>query len=291
LVDRVVVVGESLMTTDTPYDARFLGTPAGVALHPEPMPMSPDKMIARRAAREIEPGVPTIFGFGASSSIPVVMAEEGLLTGAAIDDYTFTTEHGSFGGIVMGGWQFSANMLPTALIDGPSQFDLIDGGHCRTAALAFAEYDAAGVVNVSRFGPSNPGAGGYIDIAMNARKLVLTGTFTTGGLDVVPRDGGIEIRQEGAIRKFVAVAQDVTYRVADGVAQRGQEVLVVTERAVFRVTAGGLELIEVARGVDVRRDILDQMGFAPVRIAQPLPEMDPRIFADDPYAAPQEARP
>ena len=163
----------------------------------------------------------------------------------------------------MGGWQFSANLLPTALIDGPSQFDLIDGGHCRTAALAFAEYDAEGVVNVSRFGTSSPGAGGYIDIAMNARKLVLTGTFTTGGLDVDRRDGGLAVRREGAIRKFVARAQDVTYRVAEGVRNRGQGCLIVTERAVFRVEPGGLALVEVARGVDVRRDILDQMGFAP----------------------------
>jgi propionate CoA-transferase len=280
LVDRVVVVDQHLMTTDTPFDARFMGTPQGAGLLTDPMPMSPDKVIARRASREIEPGVPTIFGFGASSSIPQVMAEDGLLTDATLDDYIFTTEHGSFGGIVMGGWQFSANLLPTALIDGPSQFDLIDGGHCRTAALAFAEYDAEGVVNVSRFGASNPGAGGYIDIAMNARKLVLTGTFTTGGLEVECRDGGLVIRREGAIHKFVAHAQDVTYRVAQGVQARGQECLIVTERAVFDVEPEGLALIEVAHGVDVRRDILDRMGFAPTRIADPLPSMDPAIFAD-----------
>ncbi len=280
LVDRVVLVEQPWMTTETPFDPRFMGTPAGARVAVDMMPMSADKVIARRAAREVVPGVPTIFGFGASSSIPLVMVEDGVLSDATIDDYIFTTEHGSFGGIVMGGWQFSANLLPTALLDGVSQFDLIDGGHCRTAALAFAEIDAAGVVNVSRFGTSSPGAGGYIDIAQNARKLVLTGTFTTGGLEVAWRDGALRIDREGTIHKFVAQAQDVTYRLAEGVRLRGQEVIVVTERAVFRMEPDGLVLTEVAPGVDLRRDILDQMGFPPVRVAEPLTQMDSRLFQD-----------
>ncbi|GIX28288.1 MAG: hypothetical protein KatS3mg123_2169 [Burkholderiales bacterium] len=142
--------------------------------------MGPDKVIARRAAREIRPGVVSIFGFGASSDAPLALAEEGHFADGRILDYHFTTEHGTFGGLVMSGWQFSANIYPEALLDGVTQFDFIDGGNCKFAALAFAQFDAEGNVNVSKFGNANPGAGGFIDIAHNAEELVFTGTLNDG---------------------------------------------------------------------------------------------------------------
>jgi propionate CoA-transferase len=191
-----------------------------------------------------------------------------------VDDYWFTTEHGSFGGVVMSGWQFSANANPEAILDGVTQFDAIDGGLCEFAALAFAEFDGAGVVNVSRFGIANPGAGGFIDIAQNAKELVFCGTFTTGGLKVELAGGRLRIVQEGKVRKFVRNASHVTYRVREGVAMLGQKATIVTERAVFRVDADGLTLVEIAPGIDLRKDVLDQMDFAPVRIATDLREMD-----------------
>ena len=127
----------------------------------------------------------------------MIMAEDGDFNDSRILDYQFTTEHGPFGGIVMGGWQFSANLFPEALLDGVSQFDFIDGGGCQFAALAFAEFDIAGNVNVSRFGIANPGAGGFIDIAYNARELVFTGSFTTSGLKVEIGAGGLRVVNEG----------------------------------------------------------------------------------------------
>ena len=213
------------------------------------------------------------------------MAEDGLFDDGRIGDYQFTTEHGPFGGIVMSGWQFSANIGPEALLDGVQQFDFIDGGNCPFAALAFAQFDREGNVNVSWFGSSNPGAGGFIDIAQNAKDLVFTGTFTTAGLNVSISDGGLRVAKEGSVRKFVDRAEQITYPVRKGVVERGQSALIITERAVFRVEPEGLMLTEVAKGIDVRRDILDQMAFAPHHIVDPLPIMDASLFAESPATA------
>lgn len=279
-VDDIVVDPAMMMTTETPFDPAYLSSERR-PLHALPRPpMSPDKVIARRASREVRRRELSIFGFGASADIPLVMAEEGRLDGDAGRDYWFTTEHGSYGGVVMSGWQFSANINPDAIMDGLYQFDVIDGGACAFAALAFAQFDARGVVNVSRFGAANPGAGGFIDIAHNSRRLVFTGTFTTGGLVTSFADGELRIEQDGRISKFVEVAESITYRVGQGIRQRGQTAKIVTERAVFDVTEAGLVLTEVAPGVDVRAHILDRMDYKPVRIAEPLATMDRALFVD-----------
>lgn len=279
LVDHYVVEPDQMSGTDIMSDPAYLGGSRPALGSLPRLPLGPDKVIARRAAAEVRPGRTSIFGFGASSDAPLVMAEAGLFDGDRIDDYQFTTEHGPFGGIVMSGWQFSANIGPEALLDGLQQFDFIDGGNCPFAALAFAQFDRDCNVNVSWFGSSNPGAGGFIDIAHNASDLVFAGTFTTAGLDVSIGDGGLRVMKEGAVQKFVNRAEQITYQVGRGVAERGQTALVVTERAVFRVEAGGLALVEAAKGIDVRRDILDRMAFAPSRIADPLPMMDASLFA------------
>lgn len=277
-VDAVVVVPDMMMTTRTPFEPAYLSDPR-MPLDRLPRPvMGPDKVIARRAAREVRQRELSIFGFGAAADIPLVMAEQGAFDNGGLADWWFTTEHGSYGGVVMSDWQFSANVNPDAIMDGVTQFDVIDGGLCRFAALAFAQFDAAGVVNVSRFGAANPGAGGFIDIAENARRLVFTGTFTTGGFECTCESGRLHILRDGRISKFVETAESVTYRVMDGIRDRGQTALVVTERAVFEVTRDGLVLTEVAPGVDVRAHVLDRMDYAPVAIADPLPLMEPALF-------------
>jgi propionate CoA-transferase len=279
LVDHVVLDPQQMMTTEVAHDVAYLGgQPFDLSKIPT-VPFGADKIIARRAAREIRPGVVSIFGFGASSDTPLVMAEQGAFDNGKIEDYAFTTEHGPFGGLVMSNWQFSANRHPEALLDGLAQFDFIDGGNCEFAALAFAQFDSAGNVNVSKFGNFNPGAGGFIDIAQNARELVFAGTFTTAGLQIDADDSGLSIRKEGKVRKFVNTAEQITYPVRSGVINRGQSAKIITERAVFEVTAEGLMLTEVARGIDVRKDILDQMEFAPARIAERPKVMDGALFA------------
>lgn len=277
-VDAVVVAPEMMMTTDVKFDPAYFGGSRKALSQLPPIPMSADKVVAMRAAKEVRQRELSIFGFGAAADVPLVMAEQGKFTDGGLQDYWFTTEHGSYGGIVMSGWQFSANLNPDAILDGIYQFDAIDGGLCEFAALAFAQFDARGSVNVSKFGVANPGAGGFIDIAENARRLVFTGTFTTGGLDVAFEDGKLRIVREGKVRKFVPEVEHLTYSVASGVL-RGQTAKVITERAVFDVTEKGLVLTEVAPGIDVRRDILDQMEFAPAQVADQLREMDASFFA------------
>jgi len=280
-VDKVVVDPDQVMVTDTPFDTRYL-SPMNLDLGSLPrIPFGADKIIGRRAYMEVPKQTLTILGFGAASDMPLVMVEDGVLNERTIGDYRFTTEHGSYGGIVMTGWQFSANMWPEALLDGVTQFDAIDGGLCECTALSFAEFDAAGNVNVSKFGSASPGAGGFIDIAHNARKAIFAGTFTTGGLAIAVRDGALHIDKEGRTRKFVNQAAHITYAVGKGVAERGQRALVITERAVFAVNGDGLELIEIAPGIDLQTDILDQMEFAP-KISPALATMEAWIFSDQP---------
>lgn len=277
-VDHVVVDPDMMMTTDVVYEpAYFSGRRLDVAELSAP-PFSADRIIANRIVPEVRRHELAIFGFGAATDVPLVMAEQGLFRDGALADYPGTTEHGAYGGIVMPGWQFSANINPDAILDGVTQFDAIDGGLCRFAALSFAEFDARGVVNVSKFGSANPGAGGFIDIAQNAARLIFAGTFTTGGLETDVVDGRLVILREGKVRKFVPEAASITYRVIDGVRDRDQQALVVTERAVFRVADDGLELIEIAPGIDLQTQVLDQMGFVPVRIAEPLPLMQADHF-------------
>ena len=278
LVDHVVVAPDDPVGT-------VVGLPDSGFLRPVPNPLErlprlqpgPEKVVARRVAREVRPGETAIFGFGKSSSTVMAMAEDGALDDGRLADYVFTTEHGPFGGAVMSGWQFSANYAPEALLDGAYQFDFIDGGGCRFAALAFAQLDAAGNVNVNRFGSVNPGAGGFIDIAHNARRLVFAGTFTAGGLRAKADDGRLSIQTEGRTAKFVPAVDHVTYRIREGVRERGQEALVVTERAVFEVDQDGLTVTEVAPGVDLRRDVLDRIAI-PVRVSGTPRVMDPALF-------------
>ena len=286
-VDRVVVDPDMMMTTDVAYEpAYFSGRRLDLKALKAP-PFSADRIIANRITAEVREDELAIFGFGAATDVPLVMAEMGLFDDGALTRFPATTEHGAYGGIVMPGWQFSANINPDAILDGVTQFDAIDGGLCRFAALSFAEYDSHGVVNVSRFGSANPGAGGFIDIAENARRLVFAGTFTTGGLDVAVENGRLRIVREGKVRKFVTEANSITYRAQDGVANKGQEALIVTERAVFRIAPDGLELIEVAPGIDPRSQVLDLMAFAPIRIADPLPRMDVRFLMSGALAKPE----
>lgn len=278
LVDKVAVDPEQMLVTDIRDDARFLGQKR---ISPRDLPGLPpgaSRVIARRSAALVRPHELTIYGFGSSSSIPTVLATEGRFDGDGIYDYPSTTEHGSYGGVVTSGWQFSANLNPDALIDGVTQFDAIHGGLCRQAALAFAQFDGAGNINISKFGNANPGSGGFIDIAHNARDLIFNGTFTTGGLEAETGDGRLKIRREGRFCRFVKEVEQITYPLLAGARERGQRAHIVTERAVFALRPEGLELLEVAPGVDVRSQVLDLMGFVPWRVPEKVPLMDSKLF-------------
>jgi propionate CoA-transferase len=239
------------------------------------MPMGDRKVIARRAAFELIPNSVVNLGIGMPEGVSNVANEEKI-----IEFLTLTAEPGVIGGLPAGGLNFGAAVNTDALIDQPSQFDFYDGGGLDLAFLGLAQADASGNLNVSKFGPKLAGAGGFINISQNAKKVVFVGTFTAGGLKIRVADKRLVIEQEGRVKKFVNQVEHVTFSGAYAVANR-QPVLYVTERCVFRLTADGMALIEVAPGIDIEADILAQMEFSPVINDTPA-LMDARIFSSGP---------
>jgi propionate CoA-transferase len=197
-----------------------------------------------------------------------------------IDLVTLTAEPGVIGGIPAGGLNFGAAVNPQAVIDQPYQFDFYDGGGLDIAFLGLAQADREGNLNVSRFGPRLAGAGGFINISQSARELVFVGCFTAGDLQVTIGDGKLSILADGAGIKFVDQVQHRTFS-GRKAARDGRPVLFITERCVFRLTASGLELIELAPGIDPERDIFAKMAFRPL-ISPALAPMDGRIFRPEP---------
>ena len=191
------------------------------------------------------------------------------------DLFTLTAEPGVIGGVPASGLDFGAAVNTDAIIHQNQQFDFYDGGGLDIAVLGMAEVDSEGNVNVSRFGTKLAGAGGFINISQNARKVIFAGTFTASGLDLRIEDGKLRIVQEGRARKFGSSVQQVTFS-GTLAAKTDKAVLYVTERCVFRLTDGGLELVEVAPGIDIDRDILAHMAFRP--LMGQVREMDARLF-------------
>ncbi|MGG5822381.1 acyl CoA:acetate/3-ketoacid CoA transferase [Falsiroseomonas sp. HW251] len=281
LVDCVVLAGPENhhQTYATPHSAAFSGQLRVPMDRLEPMALDERKIVARRAAMELPPGGVVNLGIGMPEGVAAVAAEERVL-----QYLTLTAEPGIIGGMPQSGLNFGAALNPEAVIQQNQQFDFYDGGGLDLACLGMAQADAEGNVNVSRFGPKLAGAGGFINISQNARKLVFAGTFTAGGLAVAVEDGVLRIVTEGKSRKFVSAVEQVTFS-GSYAAEAGQPVFYVTERCVFRRTPEGMELTEVAPGIDIERDILAHMDFVPV-IRTPRP-MDPRLFRDEPMALEQ----
>jgi len=278
LVDYVVVDREQKQTTQIEYDPEISGeirVPDGEFDFAE---WNAEKVIARRAAMELADGDAVNLGFGISANVPRILLEEEL-NGRV----TWVIEQGAVGGMPLLGFAFGCSANADAIMPSPSQFIYFQGGGFDVSLLSFLQIDRFGNVNVSRL-PSKPyltaGCGGFIDITTHAKKLVFSGFFTAGAKLQVG-DGRLTILQEGKSKKFIGDVDHVTFsgRMAQ---QRGQQVLYVTERCVLRLTSEGLEVIEIAPGIDLTKDVLEQADF-PLTVSPDLKFMDTAIFSESPY--------
>ncbi len=274
IVDAIVIDEDQKQATGIVYDPAVSGEMKKPLGSVESIPLNIEKVAARRALMELRKGDVVNLGFGIPSLISPIAAEENLT-----DLISFTIEHGAIGGVPLSGLQFGSAMNPEALVDSPSQFDLLTGGGIDAASMAFAEMDAQGNVNVSRLNKVPhvlSGAGGFIDILHSVKRIIFCGTLTAGGIQAEVREGGVKILKEGKVRKCVRQLQHRTFD-AGFALEKGQQVIYVSERAVFRLHPEGVVLTELAPGIDIKRDIQPVVEFD-FKIATDLRKMDSRIF-------------
>jgi len=284
LVDYVVVVPDQRQTYQTAYNPAYAGKIRVPDRDIPSIPFDIRKVIARRAAMELFPSAVVNLGIGVSNGVSTVAAEEGFYR-----DVTLTNEQGVIGGLPAVGKDAGAGINYDMLANQPDQFDSYDGGILDIAFLSSAEVDQHGNVNVSRFGTTIIGPGGFINISQGARKVVFSGTMTTGGLDIRPDGvGGLVLEREGKVDKWVQQVQQITFN-GRFARERDQEVLFITDRAVFELTVEGVELIEVAPGISMERDVLAHVGF-PVKVSPRLKLMDARLFRPEPMRLLEEFR-
>src|SRR2546423_248245 len=278
LVDYIVVDAAQMQTTQTDYDPAISGEIQQPLATFENQAWGPEKVIARRAAMELAHGSAVNLGFGISANVPRILLEEGLH-----GEVTWVIEQGAVGGMPLLGFAFGCASNADAIVPSSQQFTYFQGGGFDVTLLSFMQVDADGSVNVSKLGARpylTAGCGGFVDITAHARRIVFSGFFTAGAkLEV--GDGKLTIVKEGRTRKFVKTAEHITFSGRVG-RQRAQHVTYVTERCVIELRDEGLVVTEIAPGIDLQRDIIDQAEI-PLGVAKDLRVMSPALFTDAPF--------
>lgn len=278
LVDYIVVAKQSkdLGEYNFPiYKPELIGEKIVKPEELEIIPLNERKICGRRASLELKKDMIVNCGIGMPDTIGRIAAEEGYS-----DKIYISIETGVFGGVPVYGQLFGSAINPISLYSTPNIFDLYDGGVLDVGVVGLAEVDKNGNVNVSKLNNRVTGAGGFINITQNCKKIIIMGTFTSGGLEVEVKDGKLSIVQEGKYNKFVENVSQITLS-SKNVLNNNQDIIYITERAVFKLNKDGfLELTEIAPGIDLNRDIVNKMGFKPI-ISENLKLMDKRIFMED----------
>ena len=288
LVDYIVVDASQMQTTHTDYDPAISGEVQQPLATFEFQAWGPEKVIARRAAMELAHGWAVNLGFGLAANVPRILLEEGLH-----GEVTWVIEQGAVGGMPLLGFAFGCASNADAIVPAPQQFTYFQGAGFDATLLSFMQVDVDGSVNVSKLGAKpylTAGCGGFVDITAHARRIVFAGFFTAGA-QIEVGDGRLKIVKEGRTRKFVKASEHITFSGRIG-RERGQRVTYVTERCVIELEADALVVREIAPGIDLQRDVLDQAEIA-LRVAPDLKLMDAALFRTEPFGLKlktQEAR-
>lgn len=275
LVDYVVVDPEQRQSHDYFYRPGY----CGAAIEPVTMcwpesGINERKFIARRQAMELRPGMLVNIGVGVSNGVPVILAEEGCW-----DQITLSLEQGQSGGVPVMGLDAGTMMNPRVIVEQPVQHDMYHGGILDATCLSAAETDFRGNVNVSKLGKNVTGCGGFIDISQETKHIVFGGTLCAKS-KVKIENGRVTVLEQGTIHKFVNKVNQITFS-GKRAAEQGKKVVFITERCVFELRKDGLTLVEIAPGIDMQRDIFDQMDYHPL-VAEDLKEMPRELFNEGP---------
>jgi propionate CoA-transferase len=257
-----------MQTQGTKYNRAFTGevrVPLQSSM--KPIPFDEKKVMVRRVTKEIKPGFKCNFGIGVPTYTGNVMSEEG-----CADTITMISESGSIGGVPGGGNDFGAHWNIEASCDQGDHFSFFDGGGLDLGVFGLSEVDKDGNVNTSLLNGKIMGVGGFANISATAKHAVFVGTFTAGGIECKVEDGKMIIVKEGKFKKFVEKCPQLTFN-AEQSLKRGNQIIFITERCVIQRTKEGMVLTEIAPGIDLQTQILDQMGFAPK-----IPEGGPKLM-------------
>ena len=276
LVDYIVEVPDQWQTTQTPYDPTISGEETRPLESFDLMEFGTGKIIARRVAQELQQGWAVNLGFGVSANVPRIFIEEGLH-----GQCTWVIEQGAVGGVPLLEFQFGCSSNAEAFVPSAYQFTYFQAAGFDCSLLSFLQIDADGSVNVSKLAARphvTAGAGGFVDITTRAKRIIYSGFFNAGAkMDIV--DGKLRIDKEGKVKKLVNTLDQISFSGKRGKRQK-QDVTYVTERCVLKLTNEGIMVTEIAPGVDLQTNILDQSEF-PLLVSPNLKTMDANLFAPE----------